>query len=511
MIKKINLVNRKNDFYNIAYNVDSDIIDIDSDNNKVMIKKYRTHGIIISIINERLYLDNAGHIQLIIGPDTIQVWHDKIGLANEKLKVKARDFLLDLTTKQAQQYSLIKLILNESIDGKNCNLHLPRRYKWNMKSKKMTELEFAITGPRNQDCWVFIGILRDNVYYDMNSGWLFTGTKSIPLLYDNKLNGFVQSLFKKPCFEHRKPTQVDQLDVKPLDVKPQLTQIPKHSLWTLEVVFFGLMEDGINLVIGKQIYQILRNALIRAEMICDYETLEKSLGSFIANRDIIDKWSNENKVYQQKLNDCYNNDDDDENGISLNDKSSDIGTRDISAGSSDSESSNENLPSINANYYDDMLSLSRSNSQLPILIDQNPTTNLDMSEQFEEISKRLKNRMGSKDRNKDKEFENRFKAMELNVNTILSKLNDYINQELMCSQNRFSIKPQVEFQVENWKLSLSHILLSSHQTTLWNFHKVWQKLRQAFPKVKSSELLDGTDITQSILTESQNVMEDILF
>ncbi|CAG8832101.1 5351_t:CDS:1, partial [Gigaspora rosea] len=47
----------------------------------------------------------------------------------------------------------------------------------------------------------------------------------------------------------------------------------------------------------------------RAEMICDYETLEKPLGGkrgnsryiyFIANSDIIDKWLSENKIYQQK-------------------------------------------------------------------------------------------------------------------------------------------------------------------------------------------------------------------
>ncbi|CAG8755762.1 2209_t:CDS:1 [Gigaspora rosea] len=91
------------------------------------------------------------------------------------------------------------------------------------------------------------------------------------------------------------------------------------------------------------------------------------------------------------------------------------------------ESSDENVSSINENNHNDMFSASSSNPKLPILIDQNPTINLDMSEQLEEISKRLKtskNGMGSKEKNKIKEFENRFKAMERNINNILLKLNE---------------------------------------------------------------------------------------
>ncbi|CAG8624409.1 8012_t:CDS:2, partial [Cetraspora pellucida] len=180
----------------------------------------------------------------------------------------------------------------------------------------------------------------------------------------------------------------------------------------------------------------------RAEMICDYETLEKPLGSkrgnpryiyFIANNDAIDKWLNENKVYQQKRWSAHAESDNDLFNIRK---------RDISNGSSDSgvkklkntsikfhlkENSYENLPSTDANYHIDMFSASRSNPQLPILIEQNPTTNFDMSEQLDKISKRLKTlegRMGSKDKNKNKEFENRFKTMEQNVNTILLKLNE---------------------------------------------------------------------------------------
>ncbi|RIB19927.1 hypothetical protein C2G38_2180503 [Gigaspora rosea] len=248
----------------------------------------------------------------------------------------------------------------------------------------------------------------------------------------------------------------------------------------------------------------------RAEMICDYETLEKPLGGkrgnsryiyFIANSDIIDKWLSENKIYQQKSwtahaesdddlfsddsdsdsdsdsdndNDNDSDDDNDDHNSSLNSESSNIRNRDISNDSSDSdgslkmngshflldeenyksksttilevfefngkhlknsssikfhskESSDENVSSINENNHNDMFSASSSNPKLPILIDQNPTINLDMSEQLEEISKRLKtskNGMGSKEKNKIKEFENRFKAMERNINNILLKLNE---------------------------------------------------------------------------------------
>ncbi|CAG8684544.1 1433_t:CDS:2 [Cetraspora pellucida] len=961
-LKTINLVDRKNEHisYNIVYDTNGDKIDTDLENYKVIIKNIEPWHNNKYYPRTSVYLDKAGHIQLIIGPDTIQVWRlkptstnkwnrsleyawvdEKIGLSIEKLKVKSREFLLDLTTEQgiyricwpynvnvlesacrflsfiidkkheikgnsnlnryqeliestqrliyrfikqhgiwrltdiryeimidlikAQQYSLIKLILNENIDGKNCKLHLPRRYKGNMKPKKTTDLEFAIPDPmrRNKNSAIaIVGYLLeyyvDNAYYDMNSGWLFTVTKAIPLLYDNKLNGFVQNLFKKPCFgaleadtsslnmtQYGRTTvsQNDQLDVKPLDFKPQLVRKPKSSLWThfkekifskwnttvnsmipnnstiqnlndkkvymvplpdftvypsnvnnhsqgfittlwkfikimiyprsriitqkdyspflrvidneddtkvyncpsiiaatsfkwinarkyflryfvmylVFVISFGvsaidytthtianstvfishkdtilIIADVISLYIGyylfmsemkqlkretfgryaniynffdlvsvilpisivilrilkyndkamiqdgtfqiataftmlimyfqlllllryfkapghyiyiitnilnkiwpffafmlivifgfghamyillgnptvdpvksqfsvdsyliknatntSQILQpdiviqhdvdptspssnsfstfitsveavffwtngrwdqlsnwnstavdvmsilgslilvlIFQNLLIsfmngtftqadmagqnaarryRAEMICDYETLEKPLGSkrgnpryiyFIANNDAIDKWLNENKVYQQKCLPAHAESDDDLFNIKK---------RDISNGSSDSggslnmngshflldeenykskstyilktfdingkklkntsikfhskENSYENLPSTDANYHIDMFSASRSNPQLPVLIEQNPTTNFDMSELLDKISKRLKtleDGMGSKDKNKSKEFENRFKTMERNVNTILLKLN----------------------------------------------------------------------------------------
>ncbi|CAG8668869.1 8470_t:CDS:2, partial [Dentiscutata erythropus] len=219
----------------------------------------------------------------------------------------------------------------------------------------------------------------------------------------------------------------------------------------------------------------------RAEMICDYETLEKPLDSkrgnpryiyYIANSDFIDKWLNENKAYQQKswsahtdsdddkIFDDSDSDGDDENDGTINDKSSDIKKRDIPDGSSDfcgsykmngsyylhdeenyksistatlkdslskkshlKENNDENSRSINFN---DTIVTSHSGPQLPILIDDN----LDMSEQVEKISKRLKileEGTGDKDKNKNREFENRFKALERNINTILVKLNKLSN------------------------------------------------------------------------------------
>ncbi|CAG8457718.1 5946_t:CDS:2, partial [Dentiscutata heterogama] len=101
----------------------------------------------------------------------------------------------------------------------------------------------------------------------------------------------------------------------------------------------------------------------RAEMICDYETLEKPLDSkrgnpryiyYIANSDFIDKWLNENKAYQQK-------------------------SWDISDGSSDLLLDEENYKSISTAALKDSLSI-------------------------------LEDETGNKGKNKNGEFENRFKA-----------------------------------------------------------------------------------------------------
>ncbi|RIB19926.1 hypothetical protein C2G38_2180502 [Gigaspora rosea] len=220
-LKTINIANRNNDHIsnNVVYNVNGDRIDIDLNNHKAVtiIKNIEPWHDGKDYLRTSVYLDKVGYIQLIIGPDTIQVWRLKrtstnkwrrcleyawvnkeIGLSIEKLKIKVHEFLLDLTTEKgiyriywpnnvnilesacrflsfiiekkheikgnsnlnryqeliestqrliyrfikhhgiwrftdvryeimidlikAQQNSLIKLILNESIDGKNCKL-----------------------------------------------------------------------------------------------------------------------------------------------------------------------------------------------------------------------------------------------------------------------------------------------------------------------------------------------------------------------------------------------------
>ncbi|CAG8763337.1 7913_t:CDS:2, partial [Gigaspora rosea] len=303
-LKTINIANRNNDHIsnNVVYNVNGDRIDIDLNNHKAVtiIKNIEPWHDGKDYLRTSVYLDKVGYIQLIIGPDTIQVWRLKrtstnkwrrcleyawvnkeIGLSIEKLnacrflsfiiekkhEIKGNsnlnryqeliestqrliyrfikhhgiwrftdvryEIMIDLI--KAQQNSLIKLILNEKL--------------------KKTDLEFAIPDPMrmNKNSTIAtIGYLLeyyvDNAYYDMNSGWLFTVTKAIPLLYDNKLNGFVKRLFTKPCFgaleadtspldmsqcRQKIESYVDQVDIKPLDVKPQLVRIPHNSLWTL--------------------------------------------------------------------------------------------------------------------------------------------------------------------------------------------------------------------------------------------------------------------------------------
>ncbi|CAG8564581.1 6458_t:CDS:2, partial [Cetraspora pellucida] len=826
-------------------------IDIDLDNHKIIKNIEPWHD---NKNHQRtfIYLDKAGHIQLIIGLDTIQVWRlkrtstnkwrrfleyawvdESIGLSIEKLKVKSREFLLDLTTKQgiyriywpnnvnvlesacrflsfiigkkheikgnsnlnryqeliestqrliyrfikqhaiwrltniryeimidlikSQQYSLIKLILKESVDEKNCKLHLPRQYKWDMNPKKETDLEFAIldsTHRNKNSATATVGHLLeyyvDNAYYDMNSGWLFTVTKAIPLLYDNKLTLEADtSSLDIGHYQQTTESDANQFGIKTLNVKPQLVRITKSSLWSrfkgkifsqwsttvnyvipnnstmqnlndkkvfmvplpdftvypsntnnhsqrflitlwkfikiilyprtriiskedyspflrvidneddtkvyncpsiiaatnlkwinarkyflrhfvtylIFIISFGvsaadytthtvanselfmshkdailIVADSISLYIayylfmaemfqlkretfyryaniynffdlvsvilpmsiiisrisnynvifgfGHAMYILLSNPTVdpvksqfsvdtysiksvtnssqnlysniviqhnvdptspssnyfsafltsimavffwtngrwdqlnnwdstavdvmtdmagqnasrkyRAEMICDYETLEKPLNSkrgdsryiyFIANSDIIDKWLNENKVSQQKpwTRDISNSSSDFDGSLKMNgrhflldeenykSKSTNIlktfniirkKFKNSSVKFHSNESNDVNSASINANYHNDMFSVSKSNPQLPILVDQNPTTNFDMSNQLGEISKRLKileDGMGSKDKNKNKDFENRFKEMEQNVNTILLKLNDLSN------------------------------------------------------------------------------------
>ncbi|CAG8457697.1 5945_t:CDS:2 [Dentiscutata heterogama] len=315
-LKTVNLTKRGEG--HIVYDVNGKMI---TDSHKIISIIENTEPWNPRTPQESIYLDKTGNLQLIIGSNTLQVWRLKHTSTNKRhsfLEIhwpnnvnvleSACRFLNFVTSKKheandndnlnrliestqrliykfikqhgtwrltdirynimenlikAEQYTLIKLVLNESINGKNCKLHLPRRYKWNKKKTtdleslmprnkscenetfetKTTDLESLMT--MNKSCAIatidhLLEYYLDNAYYDMNSGWLFTVTDAIHLLYDNKIN--VQKLFKKPCFgaleADTSPLNLSRCqrktvnEVHILEVKPQLARKPKNSLWT---------------------------------------------------------------------------------------------------------------------------------------------------------------------------------------------------------------------------------------------------------------------------------------
>ncbi|CAB4425400.1 unnamed protein product [Rhizophagus irregularis] len=99
--------------------------------------------------------------------------------------------------------SIIKNMLFFDSNKKEKNLHIPRCYSWDGKIKE-TDLEIAIKcseGGYRKDT-IIVKYLLD--YYSDNalktSNWMFTVTKTIPLLYQNQLEFYVKELFQKPCF-----------------------------------------------------------------------------------------------------------------------------------------------------------------------------------------------------------------------------------------------------------------------------------------------------------------------
>ncbi|CAG8665194.1 15529_t:CDS:2 [Rhizophagus irregularis] len=99
--------------------------------------------------------------------------------------------------------SIIKNMLFFDFNKKEKNLHIPRCYSWDGRIKE-TDLEIAIKcseGGYRKDT-IIVKYLLD--YYSDNalktSNWMFTVTKTIPLLYQNQLEFYVKELFQKPCF-----------------------------------------------------------------------------------------------------------------------------------------------------------------------------------------------------------------------------------------------------------------------------------------------------------------------
>ncbi|CAG8537035.1 2764_t:CDS:10 [Diversispora eburnea] len=111
---------------------------------------------------------------------------------------------------KSYQENLINHILNTRINGKNCNIYIPRLYKWvadedNNRSITKSDLHHAILciqerGDSKVILKYLIDYYTDNTKEYNNYGWMFTVSKAIPLLYDNNLREFVQYLFQKPCF-----------------------------------------------------------------------------------------------------------------------------------------------------------------------------------------------------------------------------------------------------------------------------------------------------------------------
>ncbi|RHZ80134.1 hypothetical protein Glove_139g125 [Diversispora epigaea] len=157
---------------------------------------------------------------------------------------------------KSYQESLIKHILNKKINGKNSNIYIPRLYKWEDENNGRSTTEISKSDLHHaiscieyrEDSTVILRCLMD--YYADNSkeynnhGWMFTLSKAIPLLYDNNLNGFVQDLFKKPCFgiteAYTPPLHISPFDqtkgnnaavIHSLSIKPRLVSNYHNTLW----------------------------------------------------------------------------------------------------------------------------------------------------------------------------------------------------------------------------------------------------------------------------------------
>ncbi|RHZ80046.1 hypothetical protein Glove_139g230 [Diversispora epigaea] len=157
---------------------------------------------------------------------------------------------------KSYQESLIKHILNKKINKKNSNIYIPRLHKWVDDNNRSTteisksDLYYAILCIKyREDSTVILKYLidyyADNAKEYNNHGWLFTVSKAIPLLYDYRLNEFVQYLFKKPCFglteAYTPPLHIDPYDRKKgnnatsihiLEVKPRLASKFYDLLWS---------------------------------------------------------------------------------------------------------------------------------------------------------------------------------------------------------------------------------------------------------------------------------------
>ncbi|GES81134.1 hypothetical protein GLOIN_2v1867698 [Rhizophagus clarus] len=104
----------------------------------------------------------------------------------------------------------------------NNHLHFPRLYSWDSNSQKKSDLEVAIesiAGVHRKETLI-VGYLLD--YYSDNAmqdtGWMFTITQALPLLYDNHLDYYARELFYKPCFG-AKQSRIDESLVSSFELR----------------------------------------------------------------------------------------------------------------------------------------------------------------------------------------------------------------------------------------------------------------------------------------------------
>ncbi|RHZ78120.1 hypothetical protein Glove_167g89 [Diversispora epigaea] len=127
---------------------------------------------------------------------------------------------------RGRRVNLIQYLLIDSLNYKKNNqnnkfLHTPRMFEW-PKKLKTSDLEIAIKcseGKRQYRDAVVVGFLL-NYYADnamKNTGWMFTVSKSISLLFEHHLDSYITELFCKPIFG-AKEIHIDESYLSPNDL-----------------------------------------------------------------------------------------------------------------------------------------------------------------------------------------------------------------------------------------------------------------------------------------------------
>ncbi|CAG8587113.1 9879_t:CDS:2 [Diversispora eburnea] len=126
---------------------------------------------------------------------------------------------------RGRRINLIQYLLIDSLNYKNNQnnkfLHTPRMFEW-PKKLKTSDLEIAIKcseGKRQYRDAVVVGFLL-NYYTDNameNTGWMFTVSKSISLLFEHHLDSYITELFCKPIFG-AKEIHIDESYLSPNDL-----------------------------------------------------------------------------------------------------------------------------------------------------------------------------------------------------------------------------------------------------------------------------------------------------